>query len=512
MANTLPAGLKYGAGGFLGCAALFGAVLAVNAQSPHAPTGAMRENLSLAGVPVGGKSAEEVAKLADELTARLLAYPVVVRYGKRSEVTSPRKLGAAVDRKAAVEAVLAESAEQPGWFDRLRETFTGPAPHDVPLPLQLTDEGVYKGLRRFSVRIGEEPRDARLTKVDGKFVRKPPKAGKELDSTALASALREKLDSPGFRTRIGDAVAVEPSRHRWLAGQSALSLAAATREAQPRISLEQLEPITDRLTTYSTGMGASSRNRYHNVRLACKAIDGTVLLPGDVFSYNDIVGPRVPSAGYKSAPVIVRGRLEPGTGGGICQVSSTLYNAVLLSNMAVVRRAHHAFPVAYVPAGRDATVVDGAIDFRFKNPFEHPIALDVKVVGGRCVVQVYGHPDDKHEVEIVRSGISRVGTSVRTVSDPRLARGRRVVERKAQGGQRVTVTRVVKKDGQVLKREVVSRDYYRAFPGVVRVGTRSLPQVRPSISTASRHSGARDETPSPAPPSPASAAPAPDRG
>jgi vancomycin resistance protein YoaR len=512
MANTLPAALKYGAGGILGCAALFGAVLAVNAQSPNAPTGVMRQNLSLAGVPVGGKSEEEVRKLADELTARLLAYPVVVRYGKRSEVTSPRKLGAAVDAKAAVETVLAESAEQPGWFDRLRETFTGPTPKDVPVPLELTDEGVHKGLRRFSVRIGEEPRDARLTKVDGKWVKKSPKAGKELDSTALAAALREKLDSPDFRTKVGDSVAAEASRHKWLAGQSAISLPAATREAQPRISLEQLEPITDRLTTYSTGMGASSRNRYHNVRLACKAIDGTVLLPGDVFSYNDIVGPRGPSAGYKSAPVIVRGKLEPGTGGGICQVSSTLYNAVLLSNLTVVRRAHHAFPVAYVPSGRDATVVDGAIDFKFKNPFQHPIALDVKVVGGRCIVHVYGHPDDKHEVEIVRSGISRVGTSVRTVSDPRLARGRRVVERKAHGGQRVTVTRVVKKDGQVVKREVVSRDYYRAFPGIVRVGTRSLPSSRPSTATATRVSGTRDETPVPPTPAPTSAAPPSDGG
>src|SRR6185436_11587408 len=98
--------------------------------------------------------------------------------------------------------------------------------------------------------------------------------------------------------------------------------------------------------------GGSSRNRVGNIRIACKAIDGTVVLPGEVFSYNEVVGPRVPSAGYKEAPVIISGELSRGIAGGICQVSSTLYNAALLSDMAIVRRTHHGFPVHYLPAGR----------------------------------------------------------------------------------------------------------------------------------------------------------------
>ncbi|MGV3719885.1 MAG: VanW family protein, partial [Actinomycetota bacterium] len=225
--------------------------------------------------------------------------------------------------------------------------------------------------------------------------------------------------------------------------------------------------------------------------------DGAVLLPGDVFSYNDTVGPRVASAGFKEAPVIVRGKLEPGTGGGICQVSSTLYNASLLADLEIVRRRHHAFPVAYVPAGRDATVVDGVIDFRFKNRLKHAIAIDSKVVGGRVIVHLYGHDDDKAEVTVVSGRVSTIGAGVKTVPDPRLAKGRRVVVEPARSGKRVTVSRIVKRAGQAVRKEVVSRDYYRPFDGVVRVGTRSVAKSAPSADTKEAPTTPAD----PAPPS-----------
>src|SRR5205807_8651585 len=172
-----------------------------------------------------------------------------------------------------------------------------------------------------------------------------------------------------------------------------------------------------RLVTFSTSLGGSSKNRVHNIELACRAIDGTVLLPGDIFSYNETVGPRVPSAGFREAPVIIHGELQTGTGGGICQVSSTLYNAVLLADLTVLRRSHHAFPVHYLPAGRDATVVDGALDFKFKNTLKNAIAIDAKVVKRRVVFNLYGDPGEHREVEIVSSGAARVGAGLRRVSD-----------------------------------------------------------------------------------------------
>src|SRR5439155_24386156 len=162
------------------------------------------------------------------------------------------------------------------------------------------------------------------------------------------------------------------------------------RQVAPTVNTTHRGGINTRLATYSTALGGSSSNRRHNIRVACQAIDGTVLLPGDVFSYNNVVGPRSERAGFRTAPVIIRGELVPGTGGGICQVSSTLYNAALLADLKIVRRSHHQFPVHYVPPGRDATVAYGSLDLRFANSLSEPIALDVKSSGSRVIVHVFG--------------------------------------------------------------------------------------------------------------------------
>lgn len=458
--------------GGLSLAAMVGLlVLAMPPKPAQAGQGIVRDKVSVAGIPISGKSQDDVKKLVSELAARLEGLPVTVKFGARSEKSTSGKLGAKVDREAAIAAALAPAAEESSLIDRIREKFTGPDPIDVPLNLTVDEKSTSRSLARFSIRVGAEPRNAKLTKVDGRFVRKPPHPGKELDTTAIAKALQEALDASEIRTKVAASVEVQTQRSAWLQSQVPLTIEGKTREGRPRISLNRLKPITARLVTFRTGLGRSSRNRVHNINLACKAIDGTVLLPGDTFSYNEIVGPRVPKAGYKEAPVIIRGELEPGTGGGICQVSSTLYNAALLADLQIVRRMHHGIPVHYLPAGRDATVVDGAIDFRFKNTLEHPIAIDAKVSRGSVVFHIYGHPDDKREVSLATSGHATIGAGVKTISDPRLPRGRRVVEKRAKSGLRVTLTRTVKKDGQVLRREVVSRSYYRPYSGIVRVGT-----------------------------------------
>jgi len=475
-------GVRWGTGGFIGCVALGVATLLIQVPSRSAQAGTAPARVSVAGLSVAGKSSEEIEKLAGEYAARLLALPVRVRSGKRTTLTSPARLGVTAAVARAVKAAV-ETPTGGSLFDRIRERFAGPEERKIELELDVPVAGVEQGLKRFSAMIGIEPKQARLTKVSGKFQRTPPKPGKELDAAALAATLRGILGAEELRTRIAASLEQEPRRSDWLKAQTPLELEAATRDAEARIGLKHLEPIATRLTSFTTSLGASSRNRVHNVRLACQAIDGTVLLPGDVFSYNDTVGPRVASAGFKEAPVIVRGKLEPGTGGGICQVSSTLYNAILLADLEIVLRRHHAFPVHYVPAGRDATVVDGLIDFRFKNRLKHAIAIDSKVVGGRVIVHLYGHEADKAEVSLVSGGVSTVGAGLKTISDPRLPKGRRVVVEPARSGRRVTLSRIVKKDGQQVRKEVVSRDYYRPFDGVVRVGTRVVERPTPPTDT-----------------------------
>lgn len=134
---------------------------------------------------------------------------------------------------------------------------------------------------------------------------------------------------------------------------------------QPDVKEESLEKVDTILGTYSTKFDSSVSGRSHNVALAAKSTSDVILMPGESFSYNEHTGTRTISNGYKNAPVIVQGVVQEGVGGGVCQVSSTLYNAVLYAGLEIESIKNHSIPSSYVPKGRDATVSDGAIDFIF---------------------------------------------------------------------------------------------------------------------------------------------------
>jgi vancomycin resistance protein YoaR len=151
--------------------------------------------------------------------------------------------------------------------------------------------------------------------------------------------------------------------------------------------------------------------------------------------------------------------LVPGIGGGVCQVSTTLYNAALLANLEIVRRSHHQFPVKYVPSGRDATVADGYLDLRFRNRLDRPVALNITAEGSRVIARVVGAPECRRRVSLLRTGVRSIPT--RTVSAP----AGRTRARPARRGQRVTLIRVVQAPDGSVRRETISRDYYRPIYG-----------------------------------------------
>ncbi|MEG1997965.1 MAG: VanW family protein, partial [Clostridiales bacterium] len=144
------------------------------------------------------------------------------------------------------------------------------------------------------------------------------------------------------------------------------------------------------LARYTTSFNAGNRNRTTNLRLAATAINGTVIPAGGSFSFNNTVGPRTSRRGYKMAIIYSAGKEIDGLGGGICQVSSTLYNTVLAASLKVTQRHTHSLPVSYVPKGRDATVSYGALDFRFQNNRSYPVTIKATINGGRLTVDLWG--------------------------------------------------------------------------------------------------------------------------
>lgn len=184
---------------------------------------------------------------------------------------------------------------------------------------------------------------------------------------------------------------------------------------QPEVTINDLgkEAFPDLLASYSTKYATSNVDRTTNLRLAASKIDGKVVMPGEIFSYNKVVGKRTIAAGYKEAAIYQDGGVTNGLGGGICQISTTLYNAVIAANMEIETRRNHMFVPSYADAGKDATVVWGSTDFKFKNRRDYPIKIEASVNGGIARVNIYGLlTNDEYDISIDTKTIKSTDTTL----------------------------------------------------------------------------------------------------
>lgn len=158
-------------------------------------------------------------------------------------------------------------------------------------------------------------------------------------------------------------------------------------------NLERVKYCTQKLSAYTTYFSADSAERTHNIRLASEFVNGAVIMPGETFSFNHIVGARTEERGFKQAKIIEGGKFVQGTGGGVCQVSTTLYNAALLSGLEITEFHPHSLQVGYVAPSRDAMVSGDYFDLKFKNTRKTPVYVRVNCNLGSVCCTVYGEPD-----------------------------------------------------------------------------------------------------------------------
>lgn len=243
---------------------------------------------------------------------------------------------------------------------------------------------------------------------------------------------------------------------------------------KPKVTIDQIGPeaFPDQLSTFKTRYDASDKDRTTNLILACKKLDGKVIMPGETFSYNATLGPRSTATGYKNAKVYENGEVVDGIGGGICQISSTLYNAALMADMEIVERRNHQFVTSYVGAGRDATVVYGLTDFKFKNTRKYPIKLKASSVSGIATISIFGIKEEEREYTYTfkTNTISTIPFTTKYVEDASLQPGQEVVKQKGANGL-VTQTYMTKmKNGKVISSQLLSKDTYSAMQKIIRRG------------------------------------------
>ncbi|MCU9810135.1 VanW family protein [Paraclostridium sp. AKS46] len=231
--------------------------------------------------------------------------------------------------------------------------------------------------------------------------------------------------------------------------------------------------INTLLGQYETKFNSKNQNRVSNIKLAINKINNVLIDYNEEFSFNNIIGKRSTEQGFKSAPIIVNGEMQLGMGGGICQVSSTVYNAALYSGLEIVQARNHSIPSGYIEKGRDATVSYGNIDLIFKNNYKSPILIKNEVRDNKIITTIYGNENDKKIVDIRTDILGIIKPKTIEKESKALYEGETRIESKGRNGYKVKTYRVYKnEDGSSINEELINESYYPPKNKVLIKGTK----------------------------------------
>lgn len=417
-------------------------------------------------VPGAGRSGPAQASLGLPAPACDQCAPqpsdLVMRHGDRRWVVPRHEVGGLPDTKGALSRAQRLGREGSLW--NRTWTFAGSwlRGHYVPMELQVREDVVTRRLLTIAEELYIAPRNAVYDDETDEIVESTP--GRILDVAASRQAIRTAL----------------------LSGAHEVDL--IVRSVPPELQTYQVRQLRRyEVARFTTPILSADSGRVKNITLALQKLNGQVIDPGETFSFNRVVGPRDADHGWAPAKEIYNGEFVLGYGGGICQVSSTLYNAVLLSGLAVVERFHHSRPLAYIRPGLDATVYWNALDFKFRNTSKGPIILT-----GRVLPPAKEGDAQRIQIRLLSSHPRLVTVSLEAaderfyppehaeIPDPKLAPGERVVIDEGYPGIEVKIYRVIQEPNGYTVRELVSTDKYQPKAGKVRVGVGRGPTAPPS--------------------------------
>lgn len=258
-------------------------------------------------------------------------------------------------------------------------------------------------------------------------------------------------------------------------------------ETNPEQDYNQLEKIQTVIGTFSTSVAGSDANRLTNVRLAAEGVNGSIVNPGEVFSTNEAFSERTVANGYKSATTIVNGEFVDGMGGGICQVSSTLYNAVLFAELDVVERQSHSMKVGYLDYGYDAVIAGDYLDFKFRNSSDTPIYIESSIQGTNIVCTIYGEETraSNRTIKFQNALTETIQPSPEIVTETSsLPTGERKVTTTALNGYKYALYKLIYVDNVLQDKVYVSSSYYKPRQGSVLVGTGAVAPQTQEASTS----------------------------
>lgn len=451
-------------------------------------TGTYFEGVSVEGVDLSGMTLEEAKPLIEEKAAYLEEQTTInYRVGTETYSLTGQEMGLTVDYEPTLEEALlygreGDASERTALINQAKEEGV-----DFPLTLSVNRTVLDTTLSQKSAQYDIQPVDAKVEVVkeededslyiNGEIVFTPEVMGSVVDAAKLGDDIETAIANRETET----------------------VLETVSNEVAPEVTEEVLRENCVLRNSYTTTFKTSKEGRRYNVWKMGTVVNGIVVQPGETWSINDAAGPRTNENGWKNAAGIANGAYVDEPGGGICQTSSTLYIALIKSEVEITDRSHHSWPLEYVPAGLDATISTGSPDFKFTNNFDTPITVLVKCDGEDeryITVEVYGPPMDynvRFETEIV--GDEEPGPA-ETVIDEDMKPGTSEWTKPRHNKITVDVYKIIedKETQEIISREKFYTDVYRAFPGQITMGPTVTPTPTPTPTPTETETVAPTET------------------
>lgn len=422
------------------------------------------EGVKIGEVEVGGLSEEEAEQKVEGYLSQLENRQVKIAIEDQEVTASASELGFSCDAEDSVQkaAELGKSANFFSRFQIMSEIDAGEKNFEVKYTVDEVVLNTYieENCTGFDVKV----KNSKLKMAQGKFKATNSRDGRELQVEETAEAISSAM----LKDISGDP----------------LEVTAVVKVKKPKYTKEQVEKCNDLLGSYSTSFASSAAARATNVRTAANYINGTVVYPGKTFSTIKVIKDRTVENGYQMAPEYSSGKVVDGVGGGVCQVSTTLYNAVINAELEVVERSPHSMVVAYVDVSRDAAISGDYKDLKFKNNTDVPIYIAASAEGGTLSFKIYGEetrPENRkisfesETLETIQPGEPKI------TEDPTKPASYRAVTQSAHVGYKARLWKIVTVDGKETERVQVNSSVYNAEPEYVTVGKQqATPSPKPS--------------------------------
>ena len=493
--------------------------------------------ISIAGIDVSRLSKEDAKAKIESIYNEKKEKDIPLKHGEYETTLSPILMEVNYKIDEAVEKAYSIGKSSNIFVNNYNILFALITKKDIPLEMTLNEEVTKQMIEDMNINLPDVVIESSYSVEDDELIITKGKAGIKIDAESLLSQVKERLNSPNTSNEVIDIPVInkepdpididkiheevykeaqdayivkEPFEvHPEVEGidfdvEAAKEILKEDKEeyvipliiTEPSVTIDELgeEAFPDQLSTFTTRYDVSDVDRTTNLRLACQKINGTVLLAGETFSYNDVVGARTVAAGYKNAKIYEAGQVVDGLGGGICQISSTLYNAALQANLEIVERRNHQFVTSYVPAGRDATVVYGSTDFKFKNTRKYPIRIVATANAGIATVSIYGiKEEEEYTFKFSTKTISTIPYPTQYIDDSSIEQGKEVVQQKGANGL-ITETYISKYlNGKLISTDLLSRDTYSAMKRIVKRGTKAV--SNPTIQEQTKEPTVQEEQP-----------------